>query len=29
LTPCEGRRWCDSTERELIGDLTNIRGSHL
>ena len=25
----EGRRWCDATERELIGDITNIRGSHL
>jgi hypothetical protein len=25
----EGRRWCDSTERELIGDITNIHGSHL
>jgi hypothetical protein len=25
----EGRRWCDATERELIGDITNIHGSHL
>jgi hypothetical protein len=24
----EGRRWCDATERELIGDITNRRGSH-
>ena len=28
-SPCEGRRWCDATERELIGDITNIHGSHL
>jgi hypothetical protein len=25
----EGRRWCDATERELIGDIKNIHGSHL
>jgi hypothetical protein len=25
----EGRSWCDATERELIGDITNIYGSHL
>jgi len=25
----EGRRWCDETERELIGDITKIRGSQL
>jgi len=25
----EGRRWCDATERELIGDITNRPGSHL
>ena len=25
----EGRRWCDATERELIGDITNIHGSQL
>ena len=25
----EGRCWCDATERELIGDITNIHGSHL
>ena len=25
----EGRRWCDATERELIGDITNIHSSHL
>jgi glutathione S-transferase len=25
----EGRRWCDATERELIGDITNRHGSHL
>jgi hypothetical protein len=25
----EGRCWCDATERELIGDITNIYGSHL
>lgn len=28
-SPFEGRRWCDATERELIGDITNIHGSHL
>jgi len=27
VTPCEGRRWCDATERELIGDITNRHGS--
>jgi hypothetical protein len=27
--PYEGRRWCDATERELIGDIINIHGSHL
>jgi hypothetical protein len=27
--PYEGRGWCDATERELIGDITNIHGSHL
>jgi hypothetical protein len=26
--PYEGRRWCDATERELIGDITNSHGSH-
>jgi hypothetical protein len=25
----EGRCWCDATERELIGDITNVYGSHL
>ena len=25
----EGRRWCDATELELIGDITNIHGVHL
>jgi hypothetical protein len=25
----EGRRWCDATERELIGDITNNHGSRL
>jgi hypothetical protein len=24
--PYEGRRWCDATERELIGDITNGHG---
>lgn len=24
--PLEGRRWCDATERELIGDIMNIHG---
>src|SRR5262249_13758297 len=23
VAPYEGRRWCDATERELIGDITN------
>jgi hypothetical protein len=27
-SPYGGRRWCDATERELIGDLTNIHDSH-
>jgi hypothetical protein len=27
VAPYEGRRWCDATERELIGDITN--GSRL
>jgi uncharacterized protein YjiS (DUF1127 family) len=27
-SPYEGRRWCDSTERELIGDMTNYRYPH-
>lgn len=25
----QGRRWCDATERELIGDITNGRHVHL
>jgi hypothetical protein len=25
----EGRGWCDATERELIGDITNRHSSHL
>jgi hypothetical protein len=25
----QGRRWCDATERELIGDITNIHASRL
>ena len=25
----QGRRWCDATERALVGDITNIHGSHL
>ena len=29
VTPYEGRRWCDATERELIGDITNSHSSHL
>jgi hypothetical protein len=28
VMPYEGRRWCDATERELIGDI-NSHGSHL
>lgn len=24
-----GRRWCDATERELIGNIANVHGSHL
>jgi hypothetical protein len=24
--PYEGRRWCDATERELIGDITKSNG---
>ena len=27
-SPYEGRRWCDATERELIGDIMNYRRSH-
>ena len=29
VAPYEGRRWCDATERELIGDITNGHSSHL
>ena len=29
VAPYEGRRWCDATERELIGEIMNIHGSHL
>jgi hypothetical protein len=29
VAPYEGRRWCDATERELIGDIMNTHGSHL
>ncbi len=29
VSPYEGRRWCDATERELIDDITNGHGSHL
>jgi hypothetical protein len=29
VSPYGGRRWCDATERELIGDITNSHGSHL
>jgi hypothetical protein len=29
VSPYGGRRWCDATERELIGDFTNSHGSHL
>jgi hypothetical protein len=28
MTPYEGRRWCDATERELLGDIMNSRGLH-
>jgi hypothetical protein len=28
VAPYEGRRWCDATERELIGEFTNGRRSH-
>ena len=28
VTPYEGRRWCDETERELLGNIMNCRGSH-
>jgi predicted GIY-YIG superfamily endonuclease len=28
VAPYEGRRWCDATERELIGDI-NSHGSYL
>ena len=27
VTPYEGRRWCDETERELIGNIMNGRNS--
>jgi hypothetical protein len=26
--PYEGRRWCDATERELIGDIAKSHGWH-
>jgi hypothetical protein len=26
-SPFEGRRWCDTTERELIGGITNYPSS--
>jgi uncharacterized protein YjiS (DUF1127 family) len=29
VAPYEGRRWCDATERELIGNITNRRHVHL
>jgi hypothetical protein len=29
MSPYEGRRWCDATERELLDDITNSHGSHL
>jgi len=29
VAPYEGRRWCDATERELIGHIMNSHGSHL
>jgi len=29
VAPYEGRRWCDATERELIGDILNKLGPHL
>jgi hypothetical protein len=29
VAPYEGRRWCDATERELIGDITNSHSSRL
>jgi len=29
VPPYEGRRWCDATERELIGDITSGRHLHL
>jgi len=28
VTPYEGRRWCDATERELLGDIMNHRRWH-
>jgi hypothetical protein len=28
VAPYEGRRWCDATERELMGDIMNGGGSH-
>ena len=29
MAPYEGHRWCDATERELIGDITSGRHLHL
>jgi hypothetical protein len=29
MAPYEGWRWCDATERKLLGDITNSHGSHL
>jgi hypothetical protein len=29
MAPYEGWRWCDATERQLIGDITNRHSSHL
>jgi hypothetical protein len=29
VAPYEGRRWCDATERVLIGDIANGHGPHL
>jgi len=28
VAPYGGRRWCDATERELIGDIMNSRNLH-
>ena len=28
MTPYEGRRWCDATERELLDEIMNGRRSH-